>query len=225
MPERTSAEKTTEVIFILDRSGSMYEMAGDTIGGFNSTLLEQKKGGGDVFVTTVLFNDRCEILHDHLPIQSVPLMTAKDYQARGNTALLDAMGHTITRVVNAQKALSQDHQAEKVLCVVITDGYENASREYSYAGIKSLITCLRSTKNWNFMFLGANIEAAEEAERLGISRANAARYCADSQGSRRVYHAVSDAVMHLCMDACCDPETSIEEDLAQVREDYAKRRK
>ena len=215
----------TELVMILDRSGSMAGLESDTIGGYNSMLERQKKTEGEVLVSTVLFDDRSEVLYDRVPLDEMPQMTEREYFVRGCTALLDAVGRTIDRIANAQKSTKEEFRADKVMFVIITDGMENASCEYSYRKIKKMIEREREEYGWEFVFLGANIDAAAEAERLGIRRERAARYCADSAGTALNFAAVSD--MALCMRRSCkssaDFEASMDSAMDEVREDYKKR--
>ena len=153
----------TELVFILDKSGSMSGLEKDTIGGFNAMLEKQKVIEGECRITTVLFSERDFLLHDRIDIQAVGLMTKDDYSVGGSTALLDAIGKTINKIENAQKATAEDYRAEKVLFVIITDGEENSSRMYSSERVKAMIEGQKDRCNWEFIFLGANIDAAETA--------------------------------------------------------------
>lgn len=191
----------TEMAFILDRSGSMCGMEADTIGGFNGLLEKQKKEDGDAILTTVLFDDRYELIHDRFPIQTVDGLTDKEYYVRGSTALLDAMGSTIQKIINVQKHLPEDEQAEKVIIVIITDGMENSSCEYSYKDVKRLIERQKEA-GWEFMFLGANIDAISEAGKFGIHKDRAVQYFSDAEGTALNYDCVSQAVsgMRSCKD-------------------------
>ncbi|MDD3221550.1 MAG: VWA domain-containing protein [Clostridia bacterium] len=184
----------TELVFILDRSGSMGGLECDTIGGFNSMIERQKKQAGEVNVTTVLFDDRYDVIHDRFPLDVIPPMTSDDYYVRGCTALLDAVGKTIHKVENIQKHLPEEHKAEKVIFVITTDGMENASREYNYEHIKRMIERQKGTYGWEFMFLGANIDAVMEASRFGISPDRAVTYKNESQGVQMNYRVVSETV-------------------------------
>ncbi len=185
----------TELVFILDRSGSMTGLEADTIGGYNSMLQEQKEAEGEAVITTVLFDDRYELLHDRLNIKGVAPITKKEYFVRGSTALLDAVGKSIKKIINVQRNTLEAEKAEKVLFVITTDGYENASREYTYDKIKSMIERQKSKYGWEFIFLGANIDAAAEAERFGIGRDRAAQYHNDSEGVELNFRTVSRATM------------------------------
>ena len=167
----------TELVFILDRSGSMGGLETDTIGGFNAMLKKQQAVEGDCQVTTVLFDDEYELLHNQMDIHEVKPMTDKEYYVRGCTALYDAVGRTIHTIAAEQRP------DDKVLFVIITDGYENASTEYTGSQIKAAIEKMKTERNWQFVFLGANIDAAEVAEEIGIDREMAAEYAADEEGT------------------------------------------
>ncbi len=185
-------EKTTEIVFVIDRSGSMSGLESDTIGGFNGMLKKQKNGKGEAYVTTVLFDDRYEVLHDHLIIDKIEEMDENQYYTRGTTALLDAMGLTIKKIENIVK-----HQKDSnVIMIIITDGYENASKEY-YEKVRKLIEHQKSRYGWEFIFLGANIDAEDTAERFGIGRDRAANYNADKEGTLLNYEVISETVSYL----------------------------
>lgn len=159
----------TELVFILDRSGSMCGLESDTIGGFNGMIERQKKDGEKVNVTTILFDDKVEIIHDRFSIQEIQPLTGKEYYVRGCTALLDAVGQAINKIDNVQKHLPEEHRAGKVLFVIITDGLENSSEEFSYNDIREMIEAKKKC-GWEFLFLCANIDAGREAENIGIDR-------------------------------------------------------
>lgn len=184
----------TELVFILDRSGSMGGLESDTIGGFNGMLKKQREQEGEVTVTTVFFNDGYEIIHDRIPIEHILPITNKEYYVRGCTALLDAVGKTIHKIVNVQKILPEEQRAEKVIFVIITDGLENASREYSYKLIKSMIEHEKEKYGWEFMFLGANIDAVAEADKMGIGEERAVTYSNDRAGVLLNYDTISETV-------------------------------
>jgi uncharacterized protein YegL len=184
----------TELVFILDRSGSMGGLESDTIGGFNSMLAKQQEEPGECRVTTVLFDDKYEILHDRIDIKAVGPMTEREYYVRGNTALLDAVGKTINKIGSVQKNTAKDYRADKVLFVITTDGMENASRDFSYDMIKSMIRNQKGRHGWEFIFLGANIDAAEVAGRMGVAHSRAQSFLNDSKGIALNYCVVSEAV-------------------------------
>jgi uncharacterized protein YegL len=186
--------KKTELVFILDKSGSMGGLESDTIGGYNAMLKKQKKVDGACTVTTVLFDDTYEILHDRIDIKAIDPLTEKDYTVGGCTALLDAIGKTIHKISSVQKHTSEGFRADNVLFVIITDGLENASREYSPGRIRKMIKERQEKYGWEFIFLGANIDAVETAEGFGIKADHAADYQADSVGTKLNYEVMSDTV-------------------------------
>lgn len=208
----------TELVFILDKSGSMAGLEKDTIGGYNAMLLKQKAVEGECRTTTVLFNNGYELLHDRIDIRAIGPLTQKDYQAGGSTALLDAIGTTIHKIGSAQKHTADDYRAENVMFVIITDGEENSSREYSAEKVKALIESQKTKYGWEFVFLGANIDAVQTAGRFGIAPDRAADYLADSAGTRLNFTVMGEAVAHFRETS----EVSIEH-LDKIRED-AKRR-
>lgn len=189
----------TELVFILDRSGSMSGLENDTIGGFNGMMEKQKKQDGEANVTTVLFDDRYEMIHDRFPIQTVQPLTGEDYYVRGMTALLDAVGKTIDHIGNIQKHLPAEMQAEKVIFVITTDGLENASHEYTYQRIHQMIEYQKKQFGWEFLFLGANMDAVVEARKFGISEDRAATFRNDSEGIAVNYDVMGDTIY--CMRA------------------------
>ena len=182
----------TEIVFILDRSGSMQGLEADTIGGFNSVLQKNREQEGDAVVSTVLFDDRAEIICNRKNIRDVKPITRREYYVRGCTALLDAVGGAIDHVAKTQKALPKHHRAKNVVFVITTDGYENASRRYTYHDVKQRIEKKRK-KGWEFVFMGANIDAAAEAARLGIPENRAATCFADGSGTQAAYAAMASA--------------------------------
>ena len=204
----------TELVFILDRSGSMSGLESDTIGGYNAMLAKQKKEAGEAAVTTVLFDDQYELLHDHMDLRAVAPITDREYTVRGCTALLDAVGKTIQKIISVQRHTIPDLRADKVLFVIITDGMENASREYHYEQIRALITQQKQKYGWEFLFLGANMDAICTAKRFGIGEDRAVNYHADGCGTRLNYQVVSKTVS--CMRAgapiAADWKREIEED-------------
>ena len=184
----------TEIVFILDRSGSMSGLEDDTIGGFNALIEKQKQEAGEAYVSTILFDNFSEVIHDRVRLDRVPRMTRKEYYVRGCTALLDAVGGAIHHIGNVHKYAREEDRPEKTLFVITTDGMENASRQYTYEKVRSMIEKQKAKYGWEFLFLGANIDAAREAARFGITADRAANYHADRQGTAVVYEAVSETV-------------------------------
>ena len=184
----------TELVFILDRSGSMGGLESDTIGGFNSMLQKQQEEPGECRITTVLFDDKYEVLHDRIDVKAVSNLTGREYFVRGNTALLDAVGKTINKIGGVQKNTAEDYRADKVLFIITTDGMENSSREFGYDEIKAMVERQKSQYNWEFIFLGANIDAVEVAGRFGIAKDRTQNFINDSEGIALNYAVVSDAV-------------------------------
>ena len=184
----------TEMVFILDRSGSMYNLTNDTIGGFNSMIENQKNEEGEAFVTTVLFDNCYEMLHDHVSIKDIQPITDKEYYARGTTALLDAVGKTINSIGNRLNNTPEDERPDKVIFAIITDGFENASIEFTKTTVKEMIEHQQDKYSWVFMFIGANIDAVEEASSIGIRASYAKDYSSNSEGTGSVY-ATLDATM------------------------------
>ena len=187
----------TELVFILDRSGSMAGLEDDTIGGFNSMLRKQKEEAGEAYVSTVLFDNRTDVIHDRVDLRQIQPLTRKDYYVRGCTALLDAVGKAVHHIRNVHKYAREEDRPEKTLFVITTDGMENASREYTYDRVKEMIHHQQEKYGWEFIFLGANMDAAREAARFGIDRENAVDYHADCQGTAVIYDAVSEAVCNV----------------------------
>lgn len=191
----------TEMAFILDRSGSMNPLTNDTIGGFNAMIKKQKEEEGQAFVTTVLFDDQYELLYDHVDIQEVNELTGKEYYARGMTALLDAVGKTINVIGGKIAHMTEEERPEKVIVVITTDGMENSSVEYSRSQVKKMIKERQSKDGWTFIFLGANMDAAGEANSLGIRKDFARTYTANSAGTQSVYDSVTKAMSRMrCRD-------------------------
>ena len=187
-------QNRTELVFILDRSGSMQGLERDTIGGFNAMLQKQKRQPGEAYVSTVLFDTEVQVLHDRLKLHKVKPLTEKDYQVRGCTALLDAVGGAIRHIGNIHKYARPEDVPEHTLFVITTDGLENASRRYSADQVREMIQRQQARYGWEFLFLGANIDAVEAAGRLGIGADRAANYHCDGAGTRLNYEAVSAAV-------------------------------
>ena len=206
----------TELVFILDRSGSMQGLESDTIGGYNSLLEKQKQESGTARVTTVLFDDRVETLHDRIDIRAIAPLTKKDYFVRGCTALLDAIGSTIERIANVQKHTAPEYRADNVLFVITTDGFENASRRYTLPQVRGMIERQKERYGWEFLFLGAGIDAIAQARMFGIDEDRAVTSHADSRGTRLNYETVSEAVsgFRACQPLAADWKAPIEEDYA-----------
>ena len=184
----------TEIVFILDRSGSMAGLEADTIGGFNAMIDKQKAEPGQALVSTVLFDNEIQVIHDRVPLEKIPPLTEKEYFVRGCTALLDAVGGAIHHIGNVHKYAREEDRPEKTLFVITTDGLENASRRYSYDRVRAMVQRQQEKYGWEFLFLGANIDAAEEAGRFGIRPECASDYHADSKGTAVVYESVCQAV-------------------------------
>ena len=183
----------TEIVFILDRSGSMAGLEEDTIGGFNALVEKQKAEPGEALISTVLFDNFSEVIHDRVPLSRIQPMTRKDYYVRGCTALLDAVGDAIHHIGIVHRYIRPEDRPEKTLFVITTDGMENASRRYTYDRVRSMIE-EKKALGWEFLFLGANIDAAREAARFGIGQDYAVDYLADSMGTANVYTSVNEAI-------------------------------
>ena len=192
----------TELVFILDRSGSMSGLERDTIGGFNSMIEKQKKEAGEAVVSTVLFDNESVVIHDRLPLSKVPHMTEEEYFTRGCTALLDALGGAIHHIGNVHKYARKEDVPDKTMFIITTDGYENASRRYDYEKVRKMIERQKEKYGWEFLFLGANIDAAAEAKRFGIDADRAVNYKCDEEGTALNYEVISDAV---CAVRACKP--------------------
>ena len=210
----------TELVFILDRSGSMAGLESDTIGGFNAMIEKQKNEPGEALVSTVLFDNETQVIHDRVDIQKISPMTEKEYYVRGCTALLDAVGSAIHHIGNVHKYAREEDRPEKVLFVITTDGMENASRRYTYERVKEQIRRQKEKYGWEFIFLGANIDATREAARFGIDADRAANYHADHKGTAVIYEAVNEAV---CSVRACRPMSAGWKQ--NVDADYQKRNK
>lgn len=213
-------ENLTELVFILDRSGSMSGLEEDTIGGFNSMLEKQKKEKGNAFVTTVLFDNNYDLLHDRLNITNIKPITKKEYYVCGSTALLDAIGITISNSGKALSAMKEEDRPDKVMFVIITDGMENSSKEYTYGKIKDMIQHQKTHYSWEFMFLGANIDAIKTAASFGISEDRATNFVSDSAGTQLNYKAVSEALSNFRVGRNIDSKWK-----AEIEKDYKKRGK
>ncbi len=208
----------TELVFILDRSGSMSGLERDTIGGFNSMIDKQRKEPGKALVSTVLFDNYSEVIHDRVPLENVPRMTEEEYFVRGCTALLDAVGGAIHHIGNIHKYAREEDVPEKTLFIITTDGMENASHRYTYEKVHAMIKRQQEKYGWEFLFLGANIDAAAEAKRFGIDESRAANFHCDEEGTALNYEVISEAIMSV---RCgCDLSDDWKE---RIDEDYKKR--
>lgn len=210
----------TELVFILDRSGSMAGLESDTIGGFNSMIEKQKKQDGDCYVSTLLFSDESEVLHDRVKLENVPLMTDKDYTACGCTALIDAIGGAIHHIENIHKYARDEDVPKHTMFVITTDGQENASHRYTSAQVKKMVERQKDKYGWEFLFIGANIDAVETAARYGISRDRAVNYNADGEGTKILYESVTKAVCNVRASAHLSSDWSDD-----ISADYKKRTK
>lgn len=190
----TNQNNVTEMVFILDRSGSMAGLESDTIGGFNSLIEKQKKLDGKAYVSTVLFDNLTEVVHDRVEIQNIKPMTEEEYFVRGCTALIDAIGGAIHHIANIHKYARPEDVPSHTVFVIITDGAENASRHYTSNRVKAMIEKEKEQYGWEFMFIGANIDAVETARKYGIDESRAVNYNADTVGTSIVYEAVESAV-------------------------------
>ena len=184
----------TEIVFILDRSGSMSGLEQDTIGGFNSLIEKQKKEDGEAYISTVLFDHYSEVLHDRVDLRKIQPMTEEEYFVRGSTALLDAVGGAIHHIGNVHKYAREEDRPEKTMFIIMTDGYENASRRYGYNEIRSMITRQKERYGWEFMFLGANIDVISEARKFGVDEEMAVEFLNDKKGTAVSYDAICGAV-------------------------------
>ena len=216
----------TEIVFILDRSGSMSGLEADTIGGYNRMLEKQKKEEGDALISTVLFDSNVEILHDRKNLNQVESMTDKEYFVRGCTALLDAVGSSIHHISDTQKKLPDDERPEKTLFIITTDGMENASKEYSYSKVKKMVEKKKKKHGWEFIFLGANIDAIDVAGKFGVSANRAVRYECDSVGTKLNFDIMSKMVS--CARSCgsaAKMSQAFDEDgvLEEIRDYYENR--
>ncbi len=218
----------TEIVFILDRSGSMSGLEADTIGGYNSMLKKQQREAGEALISTVLFDDKVEILHDRKPLDQVSPITDKEYFVRGCTALLDAVGGAIHHIGNIHKYARKEDVPEKTLFIITTDGMENASRNYSYDKVKKMVERQKKKYHWEFIFLGANIDAVEVAGRFGVASNRAVRYECDSEGTALNFQVMSNMVSCArSAPTAAKMEEYFEADelLAPIQEDYKKRHK
>lgn len=186
-----------ELVFILDRSGSMAGLEKETIAGFNRLIQQQKEVQGEALVSTVLFDDRFEVLHNRVSIQKIEHMTSKDYYVRGSTALLDAIGRSILKIRNVHKALEEENKPEKTLFFITTDGMENASVDFNYERVNEYIQLQKEKYGWEFIFIGANIDAIGTAKKFGIDADRAVNYRADKRGTNLNYKVMNETITEL----------------------------
>lgn len=209
-------KETTELVFILDKSGSMAGLEKDTIGGFNALIDKQRKLPGDVRVTTILFNQAYELLHDRIPLEGVAPLTETEYEVGGTTALLDAIGSAIQKISNAQNGTIADQRADRIMFVITTDGMENSSCEYDYKKIHEMIAAKKKSSKWEFIFLGANIDAVATAKKFGVKEEFAVNYHADAEGTQLNYRVLNEAVSSFRTGKSIDPswKKDIEKDFS-----------
>jgi uncharacterized protein YegL len=213
----------TEMVFILDKSGSMSGLESDTIGGFNSMINKQKKEEGTAYVTTILFDNNSETIHDRVPLETIKPMTDKDYVVGGCTALIDAIGEAVEHISTIHKYARPEDIPEHTVFVITTDGMENASKKFSSKQVKNMIEEKKKENNWEFLFIGANIDAVETASHFGIDSSRAVNYHADKKGTGILYESVSNAIGK--MRACAAPNAKISDDWAEeINEDYNNRK-
>ncbi len=212
----------TEIVYILDRSGSMSGLEADTIGGFNSMMEKQKKTDEMALVSTILFDDDCEVLHDRVPINKIEKMTDKQYYVRGCTALLDAIGGAIHHMGNVHKYAREEDVPGKTIFVITTDGMENSSSKYSYDKIRKMVKKQQKKYGWEFIFIGANIDSFAEAQRLGVKANRAVNYVHDEVGTAKVYAGVSAAVCSVmkCNNDDCEYVLDDSDWADEINEDY-----
>ncbi len=208
----------TELVFILDRSGSMSGLESDTIGGFNAMIEKQKKEDGEAYVSTILFDHVSEVLHDRVKLSEIKKMTDKDYTVRGCTALIDAIGGAIHHIGNVHKYARPEDVPEHTMFIITTDGMENASHRYSAGQVKKMIERQKEKYGWEFLFIGANIDAVETAAQFGIERNRAVNYHADSMGTRVLYETLSAPISAMRQNQELSDDWSL-----NLREDFEKR--
>lgn len=218
-------EGLTEVVFILDKSGSMSGLEADTIGGFNSMIQKQKKEEGEAYISVVLFNDGSEVVYDRVSLDKIKPMTDDDYYVGGCTALLDAVGGAIHHIGNIHKYAREEDVPEKTIFIITTDGMENSSHEYNYAKVKKMVERQEEKYGWKFIFLGANIDAAKEAGKFGIKTNRAVNYECSSEGTRNNYMKVSSMLSAHRKMAGAQADCCINEIVAEMNEEFEKKRR
>ncbi|MBQ4522887.1 MAG: VWA domain-containing protein [Lachnospiraceae bacterium] len=216
----------TEIVFILDRSGSMSGLEKDTIGGYNSLIAKQKKEEGEAFISTVLFDDQTEVLHDRVGLDKVKPITEEEYFVRGCTALLDAVGGAIHHIGNVHKYAREEDRPEKTLFIITTDGQENSSKIYTYEKVKKMVERQKKKYGWEFLFLGANMDAVAEAGRFGISKERAVKYECDEIGTELNYRVLSNVVSRVRQCSVADMAEVLTDDWKEeIEADYNRRSK
>lgn len=210
----------TELVFVLDRSGSMSGLEADTIGGFNSMIKKQRKEQGEALVSTVIFDNYSEVLHDRVDVRNVEELTQDDYTVRGCTALIDAIGGAVHHIKNVHKYIRKEDRPEHTIFVIMTDGMENASTHYSSDKVKAMIEKQKKKHGWEFLFLGANIDAVETAQQFGISRERAVNFQCDSVGTQLNYDVVGATIGLMRRNEKIMPDWK-----SDIEKDYAKRGK
>ena len=212
----------TEIVFILDRSGSMAGLEDDTIGGFNAFIAKQKKEDGEALISTVLFDDRSAVIYDRVDLRKIEPMTDRQYYVRGCTALLDALGGAIHHIGNVHKYAREEDRPEKTLFIITTDGMENAGRRYDYERVRKMVAHQKEKYNWEFLFLGANMDAIETAGHFGISRDRAVNFVCDSEGTKLNYEVLSATVTGFR--ACKSAKPKLADGWCEeIEKDYKKR--
>ena len=216
---KNTKNNITELVFILDKSGSMHGLESDTVGGYNSVMEKQKKEDGECYVTTVFFNSESETVHDRVKLSEIKPLKESDYTVGGCTALIDAIGDAVTRIETIHKYIRKEDVPDHTMFVIMTDGLENASHKFDSKTVKKLIEKHKEKDGWEFLFIGANIDSVETAKNFGIERERAVNYHADKKGTGVVYGAVAEAICCMRKEACVSPEWS-----KSISEDYEKRK-
>ena len=218
MKDEMRKNDLTELVFILDRSGSMAGLEDDTIGGFNAMIEKQREVEGECLVSTVLFDHESVVLHDRVPLQKIEKLTRRDYVVRGSTALIDAIGGAVHHIGNVHKYARREDVPGKTLFVITTDGLENSSRRYSSDEVKKMVERQKEKYGWEFIFLGANIDAVETAKHFGIGSDRAVNYNADRKGTGVVYETLAETVTAFRCEAAMPRGWS-----GKIQKDYEKR--